>query len=220
MQIQSDALLAAACAQTGLEDFGGDTFREGLAVFCESASSEAQLNAMGSLAAAGMILGCLANRLKVTDWVKRHPEVAARADRGAAGRGRHVPGRDHLPDLPHGEGPAAPSAAALGGRRQRAAADAGNACHRSAHRGRAHGDGDAGPDQPARAHGAERGARRPHRVHRRPQPGLQEPGVGGAGQRALVRQVAAGDRPSLPPMPGTAACCRCCRAAACAGAGR
>ena len=76
MQIQSDALLAAACAQTGLEDFGGDTFREGLAVLCESAASEAQLNAMGSLAAAGMILGCLTNRLKVTDWVKRHPEVA------------------------------------------------------------------------------------------------------------------------------------------------
>ena len=76
MQIQAEALLAAACAQTGLEDFGGDTFREGLAVFCASASGEAQLNAMGSLAAPGMILGCLTNRLKVTDWVKRHPEVA------------------------------------------------------------------------------------------------------------------------------------------------
>jgi hypothetical protein len=75
MQIQSDALLAAACAQTGLEDFGGDTFREGLAVFCESASSEAQLNAIGSMAAPGMILASLVNRLKVTDWVKRHPQV-------------------------------------------------------------------------------------------------------------------------------------------------
>src|SRR5450432_3504456 len=76
MQIQPDALIAAACAQTGLEDFGGDTFREGLEVFCESASGEAQLNPVGSLAAPGMILGCLTNRLKVTDWVKRHPEVA------------------------------------------------------------------------------------------------------------------------------------------------
>lgn len=75
MQIRSDALLAAACAQTGLEDFGGDTFREGLEVFCESASSEAQLNAIGAMAAPGMILACLANRLKVTDWVKRHPQV-------------------------------------------------------------------------------------------------------------------------------------------------
>src|SRR5450755_1643598 len=75
MQIQPDALIAAACAQTGLEDFGGDTFREGLDVFCESASTEAQLNPLGLLAAPGMILGCLANRLKVTDWVKRHPAV-------------------------------------------------------------------------------------------------------------------------------------------------
>ena len=75
MQIDSEALLAAARTQTGLEDFGSETFREGLAVFCESASSEAQLNAVGGLAAPGMILGCLANRLKVTDWVKRHPQV-------------------------------------------------------------------------------------------------------------------------------------------------
>lgn len=75
MQIESDALLAAACAQTGLEDFGGDTFREGLRAFCESAASEAQLNAVGAVAAPAMVLGCLTNRLKVTDWVKRHPEV-------------------------------------------------------------------------------------------------------------------------------------------------
>jgi hypothetical protein len=76
MQIDSNALIAAACAQTGLEDFGGDTFREGLGVFCESASSEAQLNALGALAAPGMVLGALTNRLKVTDWLKHHPEVA------------------------------------------------------------------------------------------------------------------------------------------------
>jgi hypothetical protein len=75
MQIDSNALMAAACAQTGLEDFGGDSFREGLGVFCESASSEAQLNALGALAAPGMVLGALTNRLKVTDWVKRHPQV-------------------------------------------------------------------------------------------------------------------------------------------------
>lgn len=75
MRIQPEALMAAAREQTGLEDFGGDSFREGLVVFCESASTEARLNAMGSLAAPGMIHGCLVNRLKVTDWVKRHPQV-------------------------------------------------------------------------------------------------------------------------------------------------
>jgi Sulfotransferase family len=77
MQIDPDALMAAACGQTGLEDFGGDTFLEGLRVFCESASSEAQLNAIGGMAAPGMVLACLSNRLRVTDWVKQHPQVAA-----------------------------------------------------------------------------------------------------------------------------------------------
>ncbi len=75
MQIQSEALLEAARAQTGLADFGGDSFRDGLGVLCASLNTEAQLNALGGMAASGMILAALVNRLKVTDWVRRHPEV-------------------------------------------------------------------------------------------------------------------------------------------------
>ncbi|MDB5396264.1 MAG: hypothetical protein JWM91_3770 [Rhodospirillales bacterium] len=74
-QIQPDALIAAACERTGLNDFGGDSFREGLAVFCESASSEAQLSPTGAAIVPGAILAALISRLKVTDWVKRHPGV-------------------------------------------------------------------------------------------------------------------------------------------------
>lgn len=77
MQIQAEALIAAACAQTGLNDFGGDSFREGLGVLCESASSEAQLNPIGAGVLPGAILACLSNRLRVADWVKRHPQVSA-----------------------------------------------------------------------------------------------------------------------------------------------
>ena len=76
MQIRPDALIAAACAQTGLHDFGGDGFREGLEVFCESASAEAQLNPIGSAVIPGAILASLANRLRITDWLKHHPEVS------------------------------------------------------------------------------------------------------------------------------------------------
>ena len=76
MQIQPDILIATACEQTGLSDFGGDSFREGLEVLCESVSAEAQLNAFGEMAMPGAIVGALSNRLKVTDWVKRHPGVA------------------------------------------------------------------------------------------------------------------------------------------------
>ncbi|MBS0577913.1 MAG: sulfotransferase [Proteobacteria bacterium] len=76
MQIKPEEMMAAACAQTGLTDFGGETFREGLDVFCDSASNEAQLNAVGAMAAPGLVLGSLVNRLKVTEYLKRHPEVA------------------------------------------------------------------------------------------------------------------------------------------------
>ncbi|HLG87264.1 MAG TPA: sulfotransferase [Alphaproteobacteria bacterium] len=70
------SLIAAACEKTGLKDFGGDSFREGLEVYCRSASSEAQLNAFGKAAIPGAILSALANRLRVVDWAKRHPGIA------------------------------------------------------------------------------------------------------------------------------------------------
>lgn len=76
MQIRPDTLIAAACSQTGLEDFGGDSFREGLSVYCESVSAEAQLNPVGSAVVPGAILSALANRLRITDWLRRHPEVS------------------------------------------------------------------------------------------------------------------------------------------------
>ena len=76
MQIQPEALIHIACEQTGLSDFGGDSFREGLAVYCEAAAAEAGLNQFGAMAVPGAIIGALVNRLKVIDWAKRHPEVA------------------------------------------------------------------------------------------------------------------------------------------------
>lgn len=76
MQIRSEALMAAACQHTGLHEFGDESFREGLDVLCESASSEAQLNQIGAAVLPGLILSCLSNRLRVVDWVKRHPGVS------------------------------------------------------------------------------------------------------------------------------------------------
>ena len=72
----TDELLAEACRQTGLDDFGADGFREGLAVFAAAAQDEAQLSELGVLAIQGTITSALANRLRVTDWVKAHPTVA------------------------------------------------------------------------------------------------------------------------------------------------
>ena len=69
------ALIDAAVAQTGLDDFGSDSFREGLEAYC-AALPEARLNDLGNAAVPGMIVNALSNRLRVTDWVTRNPQVA------------------------------------------------------------------------------------------------------------------------------------------------
>ena len=76
MQIRPDALIAAACEQTRLDDFGSDSFREGLELLCQSLSSEAQLNQIGAAVVPGAVLAGLTNRLKIVEWVKRHPQVS------------------------------------------------------------------------------------------------------------------------------------------------
>ena len=75
--IDPAALIAAASAQTGLSDFGGDSFREGLGVYCQSVSTEAQLNPLGQMVLPAAILAALTNRLRVTDWLNNHSEIAA-----------------------------------------------------------------------------------------------------------------------------------------------
>lgn len=72
----ADALIATACEQTGLSDFGGDSLREGLEIFCRSCADEAQLNGFGATAIPGAIVNVLANRLRIIDWIRTHPEVA------------------------------------------------------------------------------------------------------------------------------------------------
>jgi hypothetical protein len=42
-----DDLMATAMAQTGLEDFGDDSFREGLEILVRSLHDEARLNEAG-----------------------------------------------------------------------------------------------------------------------------------------------------------------------------
>src|SRR5213078_3564030 len=70
-------VIAEACDLTGLDDFGSDSFREGLAVYCESVSSEAQLNELGATAIRSNVVGTLANRLRIVAWSQQHPDVHA-----------------------------------------------------------------------------------------------------------------------------------------------
>jgi hypothetical protein len=71
-----DDLMAEACEKTGLDDFGPADFREGLVVMCESIDDEARLNELGELAVRDTVVNSLANRLRVFDWIRNHPEVA------------------------------------------------------------------------------------------------------------------------------------------------
>jgi hypothetical protein len=72
---QVDALLTRAREQTGLSDFGEDSFYEGLRILVKALDEEARLNEMGRMANDGQIVSLLSNRLQIEDWYKRHPEI-------------------------------------------------------------------------------------------------------------------------------------------------
>lgn len=68
-------LLSAAKAETGLENFGADSFVEGLEILVNSLRSEAKLNALGEKVLRDRIVGHLKQRLQIEDWYRRHPEI-------------------------------------------------------------------------------------------------------------------------------------------------
>jgi Sulfotransferase family len=72
---KDDDLIAAAMAQTGLGDFGGDSFREGLEILVRSLCDEARLNAASEAFLYRRIAGHLAQRLLVEDWYRRNPQI-------------------------------------------------------------------------------------------------------------------------------------------------
>ena len=74
--MSADDLVAEACRQTGLDDFGSDSFREGLGIYCDSLGSEAELSEIGTMAVPAAVVASLSNRLRVVDWARRHPDVA------------------------------------------------------------------------------------------------------------------------------------------------
>ncbi len=65
----------AAVERTGLNQFGDDSFEEGLAILLTSLREEAGLNARGEAFIYGRITGYLGQRLHVEDWYRRHPEI-------------------------------------------------------------------------------------------------------------------------------------------------
>jgi hypothetical protein len=75
ISLDAEILLAAAREATGLQDFGDDWFRTALAKLVEALESEARLTLLGRLFARSEIQRVLQNRLRVEDWIRRHPGV-------------------------------------------------------------------------------------------------------------------------------------------------
>ncbi len=71
-----DRLAAAAVVAAGSEDFGADTWQEGLDHYLESLTESAQLNEIGVGVAEEGVVADLANRLRIERWRAEHPEVA------------------------------------------------------------------------------------------------------------------------------------------------
>jgi hypothetical protein len=68
-------LLAGAQAETGLDDFGDDSFREGLDVLVRSLNTESKLSDLGQVVVPMLISKLLSQRLQIEDWYRRHPEI-------------------------------------------------------------------------------------------------------------------------------------------------
>ncbi|QZP09220.1 sulfotransferase [Caenibius sp. WL] len=75
-QLEPDALMARAKANTGLDDFGPDHFLEPLTVLTRSMREEADLNEAGIQMQGGRIVNALENRLRRQALMKAHPEIA------------------------------------------------------------------------------------------------------------------------------------------------
>ena len=73
--LEPEPMLAQAVAETGLDDFGDDGFRQPLAVLVQALSTEAGLSPLGRFMAHQQLLQLLKNRLLIADVLARHPEI-------------------------------------------------------------------------------------------------------------------------------------------------
>lgn len=74
-KLDPDSLRAAACAAAGLDDFGPPGVDDALEALHDSLEREAGLTTFGRMLIRGLLISALANRLKLLEWAKRHPEV-------------------------------------------------------------------------------------------------------------------------------------------------
>lgn len=77
LRLDEKTLLDKACAQTGLDDFGDDSFREALQVLLRAFETEAGLSFVGRICVHGDSVRLLSNRLRLVADRRRHPAIGA-----------------------------------------------------------------------------------------------------------------------------------------------
>lgn len=75
ISLEPNQLLDQVIAKTGLDDFGGDSWREGYDVFLRALEEEASLNLIGRVLARSDIENWLENRLLLTEAARRAPSI-------------------------------------------------------------------------------------------------------------------------------------------------
>ena len=76
--LDADGLVAAARRATGLHDFVDESFRDPMARLLDAIEREARLHPLGRMTLRQGFVRNLANRLRLEDLARRHPEIAAR----------------------------------------------------------------------------------------------------------------------------------------------
>ncbi|CAN7373091.1 sulfotransferase [Phenylobacterium sp. LjRoot225] len=76
--MQVDEIIAKAQEATGLTDLGDPSVLEGLEVLIKASNEEARLSDVGAQRWQATIVGTLSNRLRIVDYLKRHPELLER----------------------------------------------------------------------------------------------------------------------------------------------
>jgi hypothetical protein len=72
-----ERLVTRACERASLDDFGDDSWREGLTLLVQTVDSAPGVSEGGREYVYGQFVDALWNRLRVVDYLKQHPEVAA-----------------------------------------------------------------------------------------------------------------------------------------------
>ena len=75
IRLDADEIADEARQRTGLSDFGGNSFWEPYHIFVAALEEEAQLHTLGRLIARDDLLNWLQNRLEMTEWRRRQPEI-------------------------------------------------------------------------------------------------------------------------------------------------